>query len=63
MSNLVVGSKAKLKSGGPVFTIESFNHELAVCTWFDDENQLHTREFHVDMLVIAGLNINLDEWL
>ena len=35
-----VGDTARLKSGGPLMTIEEIKPEGITCTWFDDKNKL-----------------------
>lgn len=37
MGNFLVGDTVQLKSGGPIMTVESVDHEGVSCIWFVDE--------------------------
>ena len=46
------GQTVRLKSGGPLMTIESINNgEEAWCEWFDDKSQPQARSFKLHVLV------------
>ncbi|MDT0620865.1 YodC family protein [Croceitalea vernalis] len=56
------GDVVRLKSGGPIMTIEKYKLEtgwdyskesdhVVVCTWFDNDGKLESRPFEQDALV------------
>jgi uncharacterized protein YodC (DUF2158 family) len=46
-----VGQTVKLKSGGPLMTIDSINGEEATCEWFDSKQQIQVRTFGLHVLM------------
>lgn len=46
-----VGQTVRLKSGGPLMTINSINGDEIWCEWFNDKNQPQARAFKRHMLV------------
>lgn len=44
MNNFVAGDQVRLKSGGPVMTVESSGPGTVTCTWFYDGMPVRTRE-------------------
>ncbi len=47
------GDIVKLKSGGPKMTISGFDHNLAICVWFDDNNEHKFTRIDQEALIIA----------
>jgi len=46
------GDTVKMKSGGPLMTVDSFSDDGDVwCEWFDDKNEPQGRSFKPHMLV------------
>lgn len=45
------GDVVKLKSGGPIMTIQSVNENSAYCVWFDG-TKIKERDFVLDVLVL-----------
>jgi len=41
-----VGDTARLKSGGPLMTIEEVDDEVVTCRWFNKENDLKSAQFY-----------------
>ena len=52
MAQFKTGDIVKLKSGGPVMTVESYGGEIAGCSWFDGKSH-RTETFRADSLVPA----------
>ncbi|MGX1693148.1 YodC family protein [Brevundimonas naejangsanensis] len=44
------GSTVQLKSGGPIMTVEWYEHGSANCSWFDDKMQHHNKMFQLEAL-------------
>lgn len=58
MAEIVVGRTVRLKSGGPVMTVEGVETEKtelqARCVWFDDQNQSHEAVYTFSSLVVVS---------
>jgi uncharacterized protein YodC (DUF2158 family) len=50
MSELKVGSTARLKSGGPLMTIAEIDGNEAYCEWFDKAGEHQARRFLLSSL-------------
>jgi len=55
MANFKPGATVRLKSGGPLMTVEHLGNneageERVWCRWFDDKKQLQTADFRPDLL-------------
>lgn len=51
MAKFKRGETVRLKSGGPLMTVEAVEYEDAVgCTWFDDKQKRQSGNFHEDLL-------------
>jgi uncharacterized protein YodC (DUF2158 family) len=46
------GSTVRLKSGGPLMTVDSINGDEAWCEWFDDKKQPQARSFKLHVLAL-----------
>lgn len=59
MAEIVVGRTVRLKSGGPVMTVEGIETEKtelqARCVWFDEHNQPHEALYAFSALVVVRL--------
>lgn len=44
------GDNVRLKSGGPLMTIQKMGPEFANCTWFDEDNEVKTESFRPEAL-------------
>jgi uncharacterized protein YodC (DUF2158 family) len=44
------GDVVKLKSGGPAMTITVLRDGYAMCSWFDENGKVHSRDFPVEAL-------------
>ncbi len=44
------GQTVRLKSGGPLMTIDSINGEEATCEWFDSKQEIQIRTFNLHVL-------------
>lgn len=57
------GTQVRLKSGGPVMTVEDTrdSQKLVQCIWFDDAHHVQRDAFHKDALVAASSPLILDE--
>jgi uncharacterized protein YodC (DUF2158 family) len=47
---LAPGDQVRLKSGGPVMTVEKVRGDTVTCVWFDDGKKLHDAKFLAAML-------------
>lgn len=47
---LKVGDTVRLKSGGPLMTIQWCNAEECKCQWFDDKHKLQVGAFKVEQV-------------
>ena len=47
------GDNVRLKSGGPLMTIQKMGVEFANCTWFDEDNEVQTESFRPEALESA----------
>lgn len=62
MEEFKSGDTVRLKSGGPIMTIESIKLQggvsrvpySAICIWFDDKNTLTRGVFKLDNLVLIN---------
>jgi uncharacterized protein YodC (DUF2158 family) len=58
VAEIVVGKTVRLKSGGPLMTVEAVESEKielqARCIWFDEQNQPHEAVYAFSSLVVAG---------
>jgi uncharacterized protein YodC (DUF2158 family) len=45
------GDTVRMKSGGPLMTVDSINNEELWCEWFDEKNQPQSRSFKQHTLV------------
>ena len=41
-----IGDTVRLKSGGPLMTIEEVDDEVIICRWFNIENNLQNAQFY-----------------
>ncbi|MBF0169404.1 MAG: DUF2158 domain-containing protein [Alphaproteobacteria bacterium] len=48
-----VGDTVRLKSGGPVMTIEKMENDRIFCVWFDSKNELQRNGFHAPTLELG----------
>ena len=56
IASLVRGRVVVLKSGGPKMTVEEMEGgSKALCTWFDEMDELHRKWFDADVLEIVAL--------
>lgn len=63
MTELKIGDIVTLKSGSPKMTIHKtpvwvptkgiYDKNLAVCSWFDNENKPHRKEFRIEELILV----------
>ncbi len=44
------GTTVRLKSGGPVMTVNGYLDDARLCAWFDEHHRLENGEFSVDAL-------------
>jgi uncharacterized protein YodC (DUF2158 family) len=44
------GDNVRLKSGGPLMTIQKIGDEFANCTWFDENDEVQTQSFRPEVL-------------
>ncbi|EME9804124.1 DUF2158 domain-containing protein [Vibrio alginolyticus] len=47
-----IGDCVQLKSGGPVMTISDIDGTTVRCQWFDDKQEVKTRDFRAETLEI-----------
>lgn len=47
------GDLVRLKSGGPLMTVESIEEDQVYCVWFDEEDKPQGDDFHPDQLTPA----------
>jgi uncharacterized protein YodC (DUF2158 family) len=47
------GDNVRVKSGGPLMTIQKIGVEFANCTWFDENNDVQTESFRPEVLESA----------
>ena len=54
------GVTVKLKSGGPLMTVIELadDHDLWMCRWFDNKQQLQTAPFHAHELKLANDDVH-----
>lgn len=51
MSNFKIGDVVQLKSGGPTMTVSETNDVgMALCTWFDANNEIQEKAFNQELL-------------
>ena len=59
MTEIVVGRTVRLKSGGPIMTVENVETEKtelqARCVWFDDRNQPREGIYAFSSLVVVDV--------
>ncbi|MCK9517342.1 MAG: YodC family protein [Ottowia sp.] len=49
---LKVGDTVRLKSSGPLMTVNAIDNDSIKCQWFDGNNSLQEGVFHKDQLEV-----------
>jgi uncharacterized protein YodC (DUF2158 family) len=52
MADLKPGDRVRLRSGGPLMTVNTIDGENIDCKWFDNVGTLHSATFPIYMLTI-----------
>jgi uncharacterized protein YodC (DUF2158 family) len=50
-TDLKVGTRVKLRAGGPLMAVESINGSEVTCVWFDDDGQAESGVFSAASLM------------
>ena len=57
------GQPVRLKSGGPIMTIDYYDYGSPYCKWFDSKEQLQSSSFSEESLEAVKKEKDDDSWL